>query len=183
MENKAELINSYEFVIRFNGFVIDGFKKDVGAKIDAISFWTPTPSKVVDWPPGRSISENYEKYKGKVLMFTSYKGKPDDHVISRAKNTFLFDTSTTMYPEKNPVCECVKSKKFRNTCTFSSGLCLAMNLSIFFGKKVHLIGFDGWKTGYLYDNSVDEDMIVKDTCHNPFLERYIISRLKDVVCI
>jgi hypothetical protein len=38
IENKAKLIDSYDFVIRFNDFKIEGYEGDVGTKVDAISF-------------------------------------------------------------------------------------------------------------------------------------------------
>jgi hypothetical protein len=37
MQNKGKLINSYDFVIRFNDFEIDGYDEHVGTQIDAIS--------------------------------------------------------------------------------------------------------------------------------------------------
>ena len=181
IENKGELIDSYEFVIRFNGFIIEGFEKDVGTKIDAISFWRPDPSRINNWPPTNPICKNYEKYKDKVLMFTSHHGKTDTHVLGRAEKTFLFNTDSTPYADRNPVCECRGGANGARNCCFSSGLSLAMNLSIFFGKKVHLVGFDGWKTGHYYANGrMNEGQISSSTNHNPHLERWMLSRIKDV---
>lgn len=172
----GSLIDSYEFVVRFNSFVTDGFEKDVGSKVDAISFWCPNPSKTYH-PPEKPVKINYDRYKGKVTMFTMAGGStPDEYVLAPARDTRLINTYWTPYFEKSPVCECANS----NTCHFGSGSSLALNLSIFFNKKVHVIGFDGWKTGHHYSKSITEDYVSRITNHEPSLERYIISKIKDI---
>ena len=175
VKGKASLIDSYEFVVRFNSFVLEGFEKDIGTKIDAISFWCPNPSTTA-WPPENPISNNYHKYKGKITMFTPAGGRLDEHMIGPARDTRLFNTYWTPYFERSPVCPCPHA----NTCHLGSGSSLALNLSVFFNKKVHLIGFDGWKTGHHYSDIISENYVARRTNHNPSLERYILSRIKDV---
>jgi hypothetical protein len=135
IENKGELIDSYECVIRFNDFVIEGYENDVGTKISAISFH----NAMMKQPHSKNLNTNYEKYREVVPIFTTFQGhRGKGDILYTEKDTSLisFEPPVRASPRKN----------------LSSGGSLALTLSLLFHKEVHLIGFDFWKTGHYYED-------------------------------
>jgi hypothetical protein len=142
IENKGELIDSYECVIRFNDFVIEGYERDVGTKISAISFHNAG----LNHEHTKYLKTNYKKYIDNIPIFTTH---PPN--IGGYGNILKIDIHTSLlsvYPpiSNNPV------KRL------SSGISLALNLALLFNRNVHLIGFDFWKSGHYYKTITLDDI-------------------------
>lgn len=170
MENKASIIDSYEFVIRFNDFKINGYEEHVGTKVDAISFhcndFTLNHTKY--------LLPTFEKYVDKTILFTIsnyHSSNSKNEIIKTYSNTQLFNM--------------VIPYDVTNSSRLSSGTALALNLSIFFQKDVHLIGFDGYKTAHYYDDSFDVMEDAKKAniigpAHNSDCEDKILKNIKNI---
>jgi len=140
MDNQREFIDSYEFVIRFNDFQIEGYESDVGTKVDAISFHCSD----FTFPHTKYMLPNFHKYVNKTQLFTTsdFYGNSKREILHVQPKTKLFNVSHKYIDG--------------NGGRLSSGATLALNLSLFFNKNVHLIGFDGNKTGHYYDQTYNE---------------------------
>ena len=168
MNDKRELIDSYEFVIRFNDFEIDSYESDVGTKVDAISFHCS------DFTFGHTkyMLPTFEKYVNKVHLFTTsdFYGNSKREILHLQPNTRLLNVSH-MYIQ-------------RDGGRLSSGCQLALNLALFFNKNVHMVGFDGYKTGHYYDPKFDVESETSKaglkTAHNHQGEFEILSKIKTV---
>jgi hypothetical protein len=143
--DSKELIDSYECVIRFNDFVIDGYERDVGTKVNAISFH----SSNLNQNHTKKLISNYEKYIENTPIFTTlpYNKDGKDNILQLDKGTSLLSVSPVL------------SNSPRNR--LSSGISLAINLSLFFNKEVHLIGFDFWESGHYYNKNYTKDKVAK----------------------
>lgn len=135
IKDKAELIDSYETVIRFNTFEIEGYEKDVGSKISAISFHT---NDLKIHKNATYLMPNYQKYVDKVPIFTL-----SSSVISKYR-IIVLQHATKMLSVDPPI-------KEKPTTRLTSGSALALNLALFFDKEVHLIGFDFLKNGHYFN--------------------------------
>ena len=170
MVDKGELIDSYEFVIRFNDFKIDGYESDVGTKVDAISFHCSDFS----FPHTEYMLPTFKKYVKKTQMFTTsprYTNSRVSNILHIASNTKLFDVAYKYINEKGG--------------RMSSGTSLALNLAIFFNKNVHLIGFDGYKSGHYYDpnfSAIIEAKLanINGPAHNSSYEFDILKNIKNI---
>jgi hypothetical protein len=173
MDNKGELIDSYEFVIRFNDFQIEGYEFDVGTKVDAISFhcsdFTMNHTKY--------LLPNFEKYLDKSHLFTTsdfYTNNSKKEILHMYPNTKIFNV-TNKY-------DSIQGSRL------SSGTSLALNLSIFFQKNVHIVGFDFLKTGHYYDKNYDHTNESKKAgingpAHNGEIEKNILNNIKTIKII
>ena len=130
LDNKRELIDSYEFVIRFNDFEIDGYESDVGTKVDAISFHCSDFS----FPHTKVLEKNYIKYRDSSYIFTTSPkfGNSKRDILHSENETQLLSVFKPIQSSPN--------------IRLSSGMSLILNLSLFFNKNVHLIGFDFMET-------------------------------------
>jgi hypothetical protein len=138
MEAMGHLIDSYECVIRFNDFVIDGYEYDVGTKVSAISLHCSD----FTFPHSNHLLTNYLKYREGCPIFTTSPryGHSKSDIIHVPAGTKLLDVA-------NPI--------FIDGTRLSSGASLALNLSLLFEKEVHLVGFDGFKTGHYFNPNHD----------------------------
>jgi hypothetical protein len=170
LENKGELIDSYEFVIRFNDFKIEGYETHVGTKVDAISFHCS------DFYMNHTnyLLENFEKYVGKAYLFTT-----SDFKNSNSKKEILHIHPTTkLFNVTNPY-------DTKDGSRLSSGASLALNLSIFFQKNVHIVGFDFLKTGHYYNLNYNhkEEARKVGMCgpaHNGNYEKEMLDKIKNI---
>lgn len=169
IEDKADLINSYECVIRFNDFEIDGYEHHVGTKVDAISFHCSDFTH----PHSANLEKNYNKYLGKAQIFTTspFLGNSKKDILHIEPNTKLLDVSQPIIT--NP------------TIRLSSGACLIINLSVLFLKNIHLIGFDFMSTGHYYDTNFSNEKFWKSLGngiveHDSQYEKSIITNLKNI---
>jgi hypothetical protein len=164
IENKGDLIDSYECVIRFNDFIIEGYEQDVGTKISAISFH----NAMMTQPHSRSLKTNYEKYREVVPIFTTFQGH-------RGKSDILYTEEHTALISFEPP---VRASPRKN---LSSGSSLALTLSLLFHREVHLIGFDFWKTGHYYENTdVDEAKTHSIKMHMSMSEEKILKKISTI---
>jgi hypothetical protein len=118
----------------------------------------------------------FEKYLNKVYLFTTSNFFTNSRIeiLHKEPRTSLFNVSD------------IYSRQQGGKLT--SGTSLALNLSIFFNKNVHLIGFDGYQTGHYYDENFD---VIEDAkkagivgpAHNFSLETQILKKLKNVTFI
>ena len=143
LKNKSKIINSYNFVIRFNDFEIDGYETHVGTKVDAIcfhaidltkehtSYLIPQYNKYVDCVPIFCLIPSSNEYAGKMLYVEEDTRLNTSHVPIQL----------------NPL------KRL------PTGVALALNLSLFYDIEVHLIGFDFWKSGHYYNSDFSEQHI------------------------
>ena len=169
MENKGELINSYDFVIRFNDFQIEGYEAHVGTKVDAISLHCSD----FTYPHTKSMEKNYFRYKDIIPIFTTAPfftySKKD--ILHLQPNTKLLDVFLPI----------INNPELR----LSSGVTLIINLSLLISKNVHLIGFDFMESGHYYDSSFSNERFWKSMGvlvpgHNGNYEKHIISNIKNV---
>jgi hypothetical protein len=138
LDKVGELIDSYECVIRFNDFEIEGYEELAGTKISAISFH----SNNLDKNHIKYLKNNYEKYVNKFPIFTLSSSVPNEdyNIITLQKGTKLLAVHPALRLDP-PV-------------RLSSGGAVALTLTLFFDKNVHMIGFDFMKTGHYYNESV-----------------------------
>lgn len=132
MDNKADFINNSEYVIRFNGFIVEGYEKDAGEKIDAIFYNHPSVVK--------QVPDHYKKYRKKKPIFLhNYwaKNLPRDLIYLQPGTASFFQT---------PI-EIADGKHRR----LSAGAVLSLSLALFFEKKLDLVGFDFFSTGHYYE--------------------------------
>jgi hypothetical protein len=169
MEEMGHLIDSYEYVIRFNDFVIDGYEYDVGTKVSAISLHCSD----FTFPHTNHLLTNYLKYCGKCPIFTTsdFYGNSKREILHVQPKTKLFNVSHKYIDETGG--------------RLSSGTSLALNLSVFFDRNVHLIGFDGYETGHYYDPKFNVIIEAKKAningpAHNSSYEFDILKNLKNV---
>lgn len=170
MENKAEIIDSYDFVIRFNDFKIEGYEHHVGQKVDAVSFhcsdFTLYHTKY--------LQPNFEKYLNKAYLFTT-----SDYYTHNSKNEILHPhRDTKLFSVNNPY-------DYVSSSRISSGVSIALNLCLFYQRNVHLIGFDGNKTGHYYNpnfNAIEEAKTIglSAAAHNGERDREILETIKSV---
>jgi hypothetical protein len=66
----------------------------------------------------------------------------------------------------------------------SSGASLAVNLSLFFRKKVHLIGFDFMQTGHYWDKTYDREAfranLIGYTPHSSVYDKSVLTDIKTI---
>ncbi len=132
MENKADFINNSEYVIRFNGFQIEGYENHVGNKVDAIFYNNPDILN--------QVPEHYEKYRGKIPIFLhNYhkEGLPDDMI-------YMQPGTTTFFQAPLEIIDGVYRR-------FSAGAVLSLSLALVFQKKLDLVGFDFFKSSHYYE--------------------------------
>ena len=163
IENKGDLINSYECVIRFNDFVIEGYERDVGTKISAISFH----NAMMTQPHSKNLYPNYEKYRGIVPIFTTFQGH-------QGKSDILYTEEKTALISIEPGYRSNPDKRL------SSGSSLALTLALLFNKNVHLVGFDFWKTGHYYDTITLDDVY---PCHLFINEDELLKKVTTIKII
>jgi hypothetical protein len=156
---RRELIDSYDTVIRFNDFRIEGYSDNVGTKISAIGFASanlkleqtkhlyPVYEKYLNVVPMFSLSNGTNEYKGDMLLLEN-----DTRILSP-------EFHIRNNPEK----------------TLTTGVATALNLALFFNKEVHLIGFDFMKTGHYWD----EDHVHSEQ-HSGNMEFNIINSIRNI---
>jgi hypothetical protein len=169
IDGKGELIDSYEFVIRFNDFQTEGYEGDVGTKVDAVSFHCSD----FTFPHTQYMLPNFQKYVNNVHLFTTSDlyGNSKREILHRQNKTILFNV-THQYIDVN-------------NGRLTSGTSLALNLSVFFNRNVHLTGFDGNKTGHYYDPNYDEIVEAKKAgivgpAHNSNQEYNILKNISHI---
>lgn len=169
MENKGELIDSYDFVIRFNDFEINNHESDVGSKVDAISFHCSD----FTFPHTKLLEKNYLRYREKSYIFTTAP------IFQNSKNDILHLQSDTH------LLNVFKPIQMKPEIRLSSGIILILNLSLFFDKKIHLIGFDFMESGHYWDPNFSNNQFWADRgktipAHNGNYERNIISKINTI---
>jgi hypothetical protein len=169
IDGKAELIDSYEFVIRFNDFQIEGYESDVGTKVDGISFHCSD----FTFQHTKYMLPNFQKYVNKTQLFTTsdFYGNSKREILHIQPGTKLFNVSRKYINEKGG--------------RLSSGTSLALNLSIFFNRNVHLIGFDGYQSGHYYDPNFSVIIEAKKAningpAHNSNYEFDVLKNIKNI---
>jgi hypothetical protein len=169
LNNMGDLINSYEYVIRFNDFEIDGWEQHVGTKISAISLHCSD----FTFPHTICLEKNYIKYRDSIPIFTTspafHHSKQD--ILHVQHDTKLLDVYKPLMV--NP------------EVRLSSGATLALNLALFFNKKVNLIGFDFMKSGHYYDSNFSNKLFWEKLgydvpAHSGDFEMNILKKIKNV---
>lgn len=172
LDNKGELIDSYDFVIRFNDFELDGYEKDNGSKVDAISLHCSD----FTFSHTKSMEKNYQRYRETSYIFTT------SPRFTHSKNDILHPHSDyQLISVYRPI-------QFKPELRLSSGTSLVLNLSLFFNKNVHLIGFDFMNSGHYWDPNFSnakfwEKMGNKIPAHDPNFEKNLISKLNSVTLL
>ncbi len=171
IKNMGSIIDSYEYVIRFNDFQLDGHEENAGTKISALSLHCSDFSH----KHTKYLEKNYIKYSGSVPIFTTSPKYPNskDDIIHIQSGTKLLDVSLPL----------MISPTFR----LSSGGTLALNLSLFFNKEVHLVGFNFFlKSGHYYDKDFTNEEFWKKIMgsdvveHDGEFEKRILTNFKNI---
>jgi hypothetical protein len=169
INKKAKLINSYEYVIRFNDFEIEDYEYDVGTKVDTISFH----SSDFTYPHTSILEKNYLKYNNTCHLFTTSPplGNSKSDILHPENNSQLLNVF-------NPI-------QYNPELRLSSGLSLIINLTLFFNKNVHLIGFDFMQSGHYWDNNFSnakfwETLGRNIPSHNESFEKELLLKIKTV---
>lgn len=157
--NKAEVIDSYDYVIRFNDFKITGYEQHVGKKTSSICFFSPIFSQ----GDGVKLKENYNMYKDRITIFTI------KYFNYTPLKNILMPEQTTKIIDQHPI---------NKGITLTTGCALALNLSIFWDRQIHMIGFDFLKTGHYY-----EENHIHCTTHDGNLEQKILKTCKNITII
>lgn len=168
IKNKADIINEHPFVLRFNGFKIDGYEEHVGTKVDAISLHCSD----LTMKHTKDLHPVYKKYKGKVPIFTTspkYANSKSD-ILHLDANTMLFN--------------CAHPYTLTGKGRLSSGVSMILNLIVFYGKEIDLIGFDFMRTGHYYNkshNRGDGNLEKQISLHHSIkLEERLIHRIEGI---
>lgn len=169
MKNKGELIDSYDFVIRFNDFQIEGYESDVGTKVNGISFHCSD----FTFPHTHNLEKNYLRYRDKSHIFST------SPFFQNSKNDILHLQQDTQ------LLNVFKPIQINPEIRLSSGTSLALNLAVFFNKKIHLIGFDFMETGHYWDSNFSNEKFWADMgkttpAHNSNYERNIVSTINAI---
>jgi len=169
MDGNGELIDSYDFVIRFNDFEIEGHEFNVGTKVDGISFHCSD----FTFPHTKLLENNYLKYKDKSYIFTT------SPKFGNSKNDILHSENETH------LLNVFKPIQMKPEIRLSSGLILILNLSLFFNKNIHLIGFDFMKTGHYWDPNFSNEQFWADRgkttpAHIGTYESNIVSKINTI---
>ena len=172
LDNKGELIDSYDFVIRFNDFELDGYEKNNGSKVDAISLHCSD----FTFSHTKSMEKNYEKYREQSYIFTT------SPRFEHSKSDILHPHTDSQLINVN------KPIQFNPEIRVSSGTSLILNLSLFFNKNIHLIGFDFMNTGHYWDPNFSnakfwESMGKTIPEHNSQYEKSLISKINSVILL
>jgi hypothetical protein len=168
-KDKGELIDSYEFVIRFNHFELSGFESHVGSKTNAISFHCSDLS----FPHTLELEKNYLKYRDTCSIFTTSPLLPGSKkdILHLEKNTQLIGVSKPIFGDSET--------------RLSSGAALALNLSLLFRKNVHIIGFDFMKSGHYWDPNWTRASHIKlagfnTPPHNGDFDKSVLNDIKSI---
>jgi hypothetical protein len=155
IKNRGKLINSYDTVVRFNNFVLDGYEKDVGTKITAIAF----PSLNLTQPDTNHLIDQYNKYVERIPIFSLNEMSPEysGGMIGIELGTSLLGSGKPLYGKIH----------------LTTGVAVAVSLALFFNKEVHLIGFDFLKTGHYWNTSHEHAL----TEHDGFLEEQLVRKI------
>lgn len=169
MIDRGELIDSYDFVIRFNDFEVDGHTNDVGTKVSAISLHCSD----FTFPHTKLLEKNYTKYRDSSYFFTT------SPKFGNSKTDILHPQNETQ------LLSVYKPIQFGPEKRLSSGISLILNLSLFFNKTIHLIGFDFMETGHYWDpqfsnNSFWAKFGETIPVHDGNYERNLISKINTI---
>lgn len=172
MENMGEIIDSYDFVIRFNDFEIEGYGDEVGTKVDGISFHCSD----FTFPHTEVLEKNYLKYREKSYIFTT------SPPFENSKLDIIHPQNDTQ------ILNVYKALRYNPEVRFSSGLALILNLTLFFNKKIDLIGFDFMESGHYWDPNFSNNQFWADIgktrpAHIGDYEKNIISKISTVKII
>lgn len=169
-KENGELINSFENVVRFNKYIIDGFEKNVGTKTNIWFTVLPISFYKKNWRLKVKYDEVYFCYRFNqdIKWYEQY--------VDYYKNT---KTSVKKIKESDVYKDIKQSEIYKNILKGvriapSTGLAAILNLINIYGK-VYITGFDWWERekNHYYDNSV------RAAVHNPQIEKQIIYNLKD----
>lgn len=160
-ENMGSKIDNYDYVIRFNDFIIDGYESHVGTKVNAVSFHTWGVTR----PDATILIKNYNKYNNQIPIFTLQSNHKHNiyNILCPPNNTKLLSQDPP-----------ITANGFR----LSSAVALAMNLVLFYDKEIHLAGFDFMKTGHYYDNKHQHAKV-----HLLFDQNKIINKISNIVIL
>jgi len=169
LNKMRNIIDSYDFVIRFNDFELDGYEDDNGTKVDAISMHCSD----FTFPHTKLLEKNYERYKQNCHIFTT------SPIFGNSKIDILHPNNGT------ELLSVFKPIQTNPELRLSSGVSLMINLSLFFNKEVHLIGFDFMETGHFWDpnfsnNQFWANMGKTTPAHNGGYERELISKINNI---
>lgn len=160
-KQNGELIDSFENVLRFNKYAINGFEKNVGTKTN---IWFNV-LKISLYKNNWRLRVNYDeiyfyyRFNGDVKWYEQY--------LNYYKNTKI---SVKKIKES----EVHKNMPKGVRIIPSSGLAAILNFINIYGK-VCITGFDWWEKekNHYYDNSA------RAPVHNPQIEKQIIYNLRD----
>lgn len=156
MRSHRKLIDSYDTVVRFNKFRIEGFEEHVGTKISAIGFAAAN----LELEHTKNLYPVYEQYVDFVPLFAFSKGSDEYtgnmHLLQ--PRTRLFGAGDLLFQDPD--------------VGLSTGTSTALNLALFFDKEVHLIGFDFMQSGHYW-----KDSHIHSARHSGNFERHLISKI------
>jgi hypothetical protein len=157
--NQGELIDSYETVVRFNLFAIDGYEEHVGTKTSAIGFHSAN----LTMNHTTNLVPVYEKYINTIPIFAFSRSRE-----KYARGIHILQEDTRMFAAGVLISNSPK-------LSISTGISTALNLSLFFNKEVHLIGFDFMKTGHYW-----EEAHIHSTQHDGNFEEQLINKINTI---
>jgi hypothetical protein len=162
LDKVGELIDSYECVIRFNNFEIEGYEEHVGTKVSAVGFHSAN----LDMEHTKNLVPVYEKYINKtpIFAFSRSREKYAENIHVLQENTRMFAAGVLLN----------SSPKL----SISTGVSTALNLALFFNKNVHLIGFDFMKTGHYW-----KENHTHSSQHSGNFEQELIQKISTITVL
>lgn len=159
-KQNGELINSFENVVRFNRYAIEGFEKNVGTKTDILF----TVLRI------NNLKENLLKVKyNEIYFYYRY-----DNQLAWYQEYLNYYKDSKTYIKKFKESEVCENMLKGIKIIPSSGLVAILNFINIYGK-VCITGFDWWEKekNHYCDNDA------RSPVHNPQIEKQIIYNLKD----
>lgn len=162
MQHQRELIDSYETVVRFNKFKIEGFEEHVGTKINAIGL----ASANLEMEYTKHLQSVYEKYIDVVPLFAFNDGSEE-----YTGKMHLPELRTRLFGPGYDICGVEKTR-------LSTGISTTLNLALFFDKKVHLIGFDFMQSGHYWETDHTHS-----PNHNGSFEKTLVEKISTITVL
>lgn len=153
-ESNGKLIDSFDVVIRLNGFVIDGYESHVGTKTNIYCCkWLTMKHNIANVSSYDKIWLPYPKPPNWWTARGSFKEVSDlQHLANIQK--YNLDVSKISYLASDRAEE--METIFKSVCQPSTGLiALMMAVQELTCYKIYYTGFDNFSTGWYWDTSHD----------------------------
>ena len=165
-KENGQLIDSFDKVVRFNGYTIDKFEKNVGTRVDIWFNVINFSKKDTEWrlkkPYDKIVLHSWQWDPEKDALYTSF--------VEHYKNT-------NMFIEKTKRSTCVELCEYisiteKEYFSYSTGV-IAIWMLLKEYSDITITGFDWWAATKHHYN----DNAPRGTLHKPDIEKRVIDKL------